>query len=335
MLAIRGATTITADTPDEICAAVSELLKEIGRRNALATEEILCILFSSTSDIHSFYPAKAARMAGFTTPALFSNVEPEIAGALPLCIRVMVLAEKEGRAAHVYLNGAVALRKDLAAKLVIALDGPAGSGKSTIAKTLAKIYRILYLDTGAMYRACALKALRLGVDPKDEQAVSAFLPALDLKVEYEQGTQITKLDGEDVSSAIRVPEVAAAASAVATLPCVRHKMVEMQREIASQQSCVLDGRDIGSYVLPHAEHKFFVTASVKVRAKRRLADLERAGVKASLEEIERQIEERDRQDCTREFAPLVRAEDAVLVDTSEQTLEESVAYIQRKIQEKI
>lgn len=335
MIAIRGATTITEDTSEQICAAVSGLLQEIARRNELVPEEILCILFSSTADIHSFYPAKAARIAGFSLPALYSSAEPEIEGALPLCIRVMLLAEKEGQAKHVYLNGAIALRKDLASRLVIALDGPAGSGKSTVAKQLAKIYRILYLDTGAMYRACALKAIRLGVDTKDEAGVAKFLPDLDLQICYRDGTQVTLLDGEDVSVAIRASEVARGASNVAAMPCVRLKMVEMQRAIAAKQSCVLDGRDIGSYVLPNAEHKFYVTASAEVRAKRRVADLEKMGESADFDAVLRQIVERDEQDKNREFAPLKRAEDAVLVDTSGQTLDETLAYIQSKIQEKI
>ncbi|MBS1314799.1 MAG: cytidylate kinase, partial [Clostridia bacterium] len=132
----------------------------------------------------------------------------------------------------------------------IALDGPSGSGKSTVAKALSQKLGILYLDTGAMYRATAVKALRLGVDPLDERAVAAFLPKLDLDIRYKEGAQHTYLDGEDVSKAIREPQVSMAASNISSLKCVRLKMVEMQREIASKMSCVLDGRDIGSFVLP-------------------------------------------------------------------------------------
>ena len=158
MRAIRGATTIGSDCAEEIRAAVAELLNEIKARNALSVADILCILLSNTSDIVSFYPAKAAREAGFSSCALYSSAEPEIAGALPLCIRVLVFAEGDGAPKHVYLRGAANLRKDLK-KYSVALDGPSGSGKSTVAKLLAKDLHILYLDTGAMYRACALKAI--------------------------------------------------------------------------------------------------------------------------------------------------------------------------------
>ena len=150
MVVIRGATTIVQDEKEEIQKAVSELLWQIVNKNNLTKDEITSIVFSSTSDIHSYYPAKAAREAGFEGISLFSAQEPEIDGGLKLCIRVMLFIEKNIRPLHVYLRGARVLRKDLALKINIAIDGPAGSGKSTVAKLLARDYKILYLDTGAM-----------------------------------------------------------------------------------------------------------------------------------------------------------------------------------------
>lgn len=334
MRAIRGATTVREDSPQEIREAVAELLKEIAARNASVQESCISILLSNTEDIRSLYPAKAAREAGFSGCALFSAQEPSIDGALPLCIRVLVLAEGDAPVRHVYLRGAANLRKDLS-RYSIALDGPSGSGKSTVAKRLARELDILYLDTGAMYRACACKASEAGVDLSDESAVEAMFSSLDLRIEYRGGAQHTILDGRDVSEEIRRPEVSMAASKISALGCVRKKMVEMQRKIASEQSCVLDGRDIGTAVLPDAPFKFFVTASVPVRARRRYDELRAKGYTVDYDALEKEIEERDRNDASRAISPLRRAEDAVLVDTSDMSIDEVVAFIRRRIQEKV
>ena len=334
MRAIRGATTVREDSPQEIREAVAELLKEIAARNASVQESCISILLSNTADIRSLYPAKAAREAGFSGCALFSAQEPSIDGALPLCIRVLVLAEGDAPVRHVYLRGAANLRKDLS-RYSIALDGPSGSGKSTVAKRLARELDILYLDTGAMYRACACKASEAGVDLSDESAVEAMLSSLDLRIEYRGGAQHTIRDGRDVSEEIRRPAVTMAASNSSALGCVRKKMVEMQRKIASEQSCVLDGRDIGTAVLPDAPFKFFVTASVPVRARRRYDELRAKGYTVDYDALEKEIEERDRNDASRAISPLRRAEDAVLVDTSDMSVDEVVAFIRRRIQEKV
>lgn len=213
----------------------------------------------------------------------------------------------------------------------IALDGPSGSGKSTIAKRLSKELDILYLDTGAMYRATALKALKLGVDPLDADKVSKFLDDLDLEIKYVNGGQQTYLDRENVSDKIREPHVSMAASNISSLKCVRLKMVEMQRKIAAQTSCVLDGRDIGSYVLPDADYKFYITASVDVRAKRRFKELTEKGFDVDFEKLKTEIEERDYNDSHREFAPLKKADDAVEIDTSEMTIEEVINAVMSDI----
>ena len=335
MNAVRGATTVREDAPDEIREAVAELLGEMVKRNRLANSDIICITFSSTQDIRSFYPAKAAREAGFGGCPLFSALEPPIDGALPLCIRVLMLTRAEGVSVPVYLRDAANLRRDITQKLVIALDGPAGSGKSTAAKNLAKDLNILYLDTGAMYRACALECLNRGTDISDEGAVRAVMEDIDLRIEYSGGRQVTMLNGRDVSEDIRRPEISGIASKVSAFGCVRRKMVEMQRRIAATMSCVMDGRDIGTNVLPNTEHKFYVTASVEVRAKRRYEEDRAKGYDVSYENIVKEIRERDKRDSEREIAPLRCAEDAVVVDTSDMTPEEAVAFIKNKIQEKV
>jgi cytidylate kinase len=249
----------------------------------------------------------------------------------------MLLAEfgENRKGKHVYQKGAKILRKDISENINIALDGPAGSGKSTVAKVLAKDYNILYLDTGAMYRACGLKALRVGVNPKDGAAVEKMLPELNVKVEYRDGKQHTILDGEDVSSAIRENAVSMAASDISAHPCVRVKMVDMQREIAKSMSCVLDGRDIGSTVLPNANFKFFITADSKVRATRRFKELEQRGEIVDFDKLHAEIVARDKQDSEREFSPLVCAEDAIVVDTSNMNVDEVIAVIKGHIQAKI
>ena len=209
----------------------------------------------------------------------------------------------------------------------IALDGPSGSGKSTIAKFLSAKLNILYLDTGAMYRATAVKAIKLGIDTFDEKGVKTFIDDIDLKIKYVDGVQRTFLDGEDVSEKIREPHVSMAASNISSLKCVRLKLVDMQRKIASEMSCVLDGRDIGSFVLPNADYKFFITASVAVRAKRRFLELKEKGHEVDFEELKKEIEQRDFNDRNRDFAPLVQAKDAIYIDTSDMTVDDVINKI--------
>ncbi len=335
MKAIRGATTVERDEAGLVRAAVKDLLSAVKEQNKLAKEDIVAILFSNTGDIRSVYPAKAAREAGFEGCPLFSSAEPDIEGALPLCIRVMILAEGEGKPKPVYLNGAVKLRRDISGVMNIALDGPAGSGKSTIAKALAAAYDILYLDTGAMYRACAYHVLRAGENCKDEEQVTRLVGDIDLNIQYIGGTQHTFLGGEDVSEAIRRPEIAMNASAVSSIPFVRKKMAEMQRKIAASQSCVLDGRDIGSYVIPQTPYKFYVTADSRVRAKRRFDELKAKGFDVDYDKILEEIEARDTLDKTKALAPLVKTPDATEVDTSFMTVDEAVAFIREAIQKKV
>lgn len=206
----------------------------------------------------------------------------------------------------------------------IAIDGPSGSGKSTLAKGVSKALGIMYLDTGAMYRTCGLSALRRGIETKDEIGVKEMLETMVLKVVFEDGVQHMILDGEDVTSQIRTPEVSRAASNISSLPVVRTKMVDYQRQIAQGQSFVIDGRDIASKVLPDCKYKFFLTASAEARAKRRLAELNSKGdFSQNYEEVLKDIIWRDEQDSTRSASPLIKVDDAIEIDTSDIGIEET------------
>lgn len=217
----------------------------------------------------------------------------------------------------------------------IAIDGPAGAGKSTIAKRVAAVKNYIYVDTGAMYRAMALYLYRLGVDPDDSAAISSKCAGADITIEYRDGLQVVLLAGENVNDYLRTPQVSDMASRTSVNGDVRKKLVELQQELARRQNVVMDGRDIGTVVLPDARVKIFLTASVRVRAMRRYLELMEKTGSADLGEIEAQIRERDRRDMNRPISPLKQAEDAVLVDTSDMTIDEVVEKILRIIDEKI
>lgn len=336
MTVIRGATTIFEDSAEEIKKAVKELLEQIESRNILKRDEMMSLVFTSTSDIHSYYPAQAAREAGFAASgSLFSAQEPDIEGGLKLCIRVMLFVERNFDPKHVYLRGARVLRKDLVDKINIAIDGPSGSGKSTIARALSKKCNIPYLDTGAMYRACALKVLESGVDIENETEVYDLLLKVKLDVAYVDGEQKTMLDGVDVSLDIRKPNVSMAASTVSKYRSVRFHLTEKQREIARRESCILDGRDIGTFVLPDADFKFFLTAQPRVRAKRRYEELLQKGYQVDFDELLKETLRRDEQDSTRIVAPLKKADDAFEIDTSFLSIDEVLSIILKRIGEKV
>jgi len=210
----------------------------------------------------------------------------------------------------------------------IAIDGPAGAGKSTVAKAVATELSAMYLDTGAMYRAFGLYMLRRGAI-KDKSAIIAAVDDVDITVEFIDGAQHIFLGGEDVSDAIREPEVSMAASEVSTVPEVRERMVALQRKIAEGHDVIMDGRDIGTKVLPNATLKIYLTASVEERARRRCLELEQKGIPEPYEKVLEEMKARDYQDTHRAASPLRPADDAVTVDTTNNTLEESVAEIRR------
>lgn len=209
----------------------------------------------------------------------------------------------------------------------IAIDGPAGAGKSTIAKKIAKKLGYIYVDTGAMYRAMALYLLREGIDPSQTEKINEKCNEADISIGYEKGEQIVFLNGENVNGLIRTEEVGNMASASSPNPNVRRKLVELQQKLAASKDVVMDGRDIGTCVLPNAQVKVYLTADARVRALRRYKELKEKGISCDLKQIEKDIEERDHQDMTREISPLMQAKDAVLVDSSNMTIDEAVEAI--------
>lgn len=217
----------------------------------------------------------------------------------------------------------------------VAIDGPSGAGKSSLAKRLAADLGYVYVDTGAMYRTIGLYAVRQGADLHDAAAVAALLPQIRLDIRLVDGTQHVYLNGEDVSEAIRAEEIGMAASAVSAHPPVRAFLLETQRGLAANQNVLMDGRDIGTVVLPNATVKIFLTASPEARAQRRCKELQEKGQAAEYETVLADIRQRDDQDTHREVAPLKQAEDAILVDTSDIDFDQSFAVLKRTILEHI
>ncbi len=217
----------------------------------------------------------------------------------------------------------------------IAIDGPAGAGKSTIAKLVAKELSFIYVDTGAMYRAMAFYLLKNGVNKENTEEISKVCKSAEISIEYREGVQIVLLNGENVNAYLRTEEVGNMASVSSANPDVREKLLELQRSLAKKQSVVMDGRDIGTTILPNAEVKVYLTASSATRAKRRYLELTEKGVACDILEIQKDIEERDTRDMNREISPLRQAEDAVLVDSSEMSIEDVVKVILQIYDEKV
>lgn len=218
--------------------------------------------------------------------------------------------------------------------IAVAIDGPAGAGKSTIARAAAAELGFIYVDTGALYRSIGLNALRSGIDLTDTKAIEDSLNGLKVELAFDaEGSQVVLLNGEDVSSLIRTPEVSMSASKVSAVPAVRAFLLDLQRNMAKTQSVIMDGRDIGTVVLPDAEVKIFLTASPEIRAKRRFDELVEKGQEVKYEDVLADVIERDYNDSHREIAPLKPAEDSKLADTSGLTLEESISLIINIIKE--
>lgn len=216
----------------------------------------------------------------------------------------------------------------------IAIDGPAGAGKSTIARNIAKKLDFIYVDTGSMYRAVAYCLLKKQVDIQNEEAVETVCKEADITMNYKDGEQQIFLNNENVTSFLRTEEIGQVTSKIATYKAVRVKLVEVQQELATRESLVMDGRDIGTCVLPDADLKIYLTASVETRAMRRYKELTEKNISCNMEEIQQGIKERDEQDMNREISPLKQADDAIFVDSSDMTIEEVTDYIIRLFQNK-
>lgn len=216
----------------------------------------------------------------------------------------------------------------------IAIDGPAGAGKSTIAKMIAKDLEFIYVDTGAMYRAIAYYLLKNQIAIDDLEKIAEACGSIDVNIAYEDGQQVVLLNGENVNPYIRTEEVSQTTSKISVYPVVRAKLLELQRQVAAKNDVLMDGRDIGTCILPNADLKIYLTASSRVRAERRYKEQVERGLECSLEEIEKDIIERDYRDMHREIAPLTQAKDAVVVDSSDMTIEEVVAAVVALVRER-
>lgn len=220
-------------------------------------------------------------------------------------------------------------------KINVAVDGPAGAGKSTLAKAAAKELGFIYVDTGALYRSIAYYVIKKGADPKSAEQVVPLLDEINPELRYTDGVQHVFVNGEDVSGLIRTPEISMGASGVSAIPQVREFLFKLQKDIAAENNIIMDGRDIGTVVLPHAQVKVYLTASDKVRADRRCKELCEKGQAPSYDEVLADIRQRDYNDMNRDISPLRQAEDAVLLDTSDDTLEQALQRLVSLIKEKM
>lgn len=330
--AIRGATTASENTKEAIWNATIEMMEAIITENSLKTEDMASITFTVTPDLTAVFPAAAVRRMGITNVPLLDMAAPNIDGALKMCIRVMVHVNTEvsnNQLKHSYLRGAAVLRPDLTKKKIsVAIDGPAGAGKSSVAKTVAKDMGYVYIDTGAMYRTVAVYAIENDIE---FDSVINYLEDIKIDIKYQDGMQKMYLNGKDVTTRIRENDASMGASAVAVIPEVRERLVKMQQDMAKNGGVIMDGRDIGTAVLPNSELKIYLTASVEERAMRRYKEYLEKGVECDLEMIKRDVEKRDHNDMTRKASPLRKAEDAILVDTTDKNFDEAVEFIKNLI----
>lgn len=338
---IRGAITIDENSRESILNNTELLLAEILKTNDISPAEIINIIFTATKDIDAAYPAIAARGLGITQAGLMCTQEMYVEGSLKMCVRVLVTVEtdkKQSMVKHIYLKGAKKLRPDISLTNInfsVAIDGPAGSGKSTIAKLIAKELGFLYADTGAMYRAVALYCINKNINYNNEKSVTDALKNIDISIFNENSIQKIYLNGADVTESVRTQEVATGSSAVAKIGAVREKLVQMQREIAKKSNIVMDGRDIGTNVLPDAQVKIYMDASADIRAERRCNELEEKGIEFNFDKIKDEIIKRDENDKNREISPLRQADDAIFIDTSDMSIDEVLKIAVNIIKEKI
>ena len=329
--AIRGAITVSENTKEVVLQKTTKLLCRMLQKNNIKSEDIISIIFSKTHDLDKVYPAVAARNLGLLDVPMMCFDEAYVEYSLDKCIRILmhINTDKTNKEIeHVYIGGAMGLRKDLTKNINIAIDGPAGAGKSTIADLVSKKLSVIHIDTGAMYRAVAYKAIQEKRDITSEQDMQKVMEKIHLKQTYIDGKQSIYLNDEDITNKIRTPEISAGASDVAKLACVRQKLTDIQRDMAKEQSVIMDGRDIGSFVLPDAQLKIFLTASVAERAKRRYKDLVQKGIKnVKIEDVEKDIIARDKNDTTRKISPLKKADDAILLDSTGLSIQEVVNKI--------
>lgn len=325
ILSIRGAITIEQNTRECIIKNSEELLKQILIENDILKDDIINIIFSATKDVTKAYPAIATRNLGITDCPIMCTQELNIEGSLPMCIRIMLTIKSNKTKKdikHIYLKDAKKLRPDISLKenpLAIAIDGPAGSGKSTVAKIIAKELNFTYIDTGAMFRAIAYYCLKNNIDFKD---ITSHLENINIYLKFENENQQIYLNGENITEFIRTQEISKISSEVAKIKDVRQKLLNIQRDMAKNKNVVMDGRDVGTNILPNAKIKIYLDADIEERAKRRCLELSLDGKNYNFEKIALEIKERDFSDKNREIAPLKKSEDAIYINSTNLTIHE-------------
>jgi len=335
---IRGATTVESNNKTEILEATKELLNQIITDNSLDISQIISIIFTCTKDLDQVYPAVVAREMGITDAALMCVSELHIEGSLPMCIRLMVSVQTDvpqSDVRHVYLRNAKSLRPDIVRAAAdgikyfqIAIDGPSGVGKSTAAKLCAKELGFSYIDTGAMYRAFAYYCMKFDIDVTDERQVDEIVDKMPMEVKFISGVQTIYLAGKIVAmEELRTQAVVYSASKISQIAAVRKKLVSMQRELAGMTNVVMDGRDVGTVVLKDSPLKIYLDASAKIRAKRRVSELERLGHSPDYDIILKEVLDRDYRDMNRLEAPLKKADDAVEIICDNMDADEVCAVI--------
>lgn len=336
---IRGAITIEKNSKEDIVYNTEKLLEEIITQNNIDKNNIINIVFSATDDITKTYPAIATRNLGITDCAVMCLQEMNVEDSLKMCIRVMITAKLDidkKDIKHIYLKDAKILRPDISKNnLAIAIDGPAGSGKSTVSKIVAKELNFIYVDTGAMFRAITLYCLENNIKCENAKTVVKNLDNIDIKLKFKDGLQQVYLNGKNVTEEIRTQDISKNSSVVAKIPEVREKLLQMQRDIAKYSNVIMDGRDVGTNVLPNATVKIYLDADIDERAKRRCKELSEKNEPFEYEAVRQSIIDRDNADKNRKIAPLRKADDAIIINTTSLDIHQVSDLIIKIIKESI
>lgn len=338
---IRGAITIEENTKENIVNNAQTLLNEILIQNNIEKDDIINIIFSATKDITMAYPSIATRNLGITDCAIICLQEMYVEESLPMCIRIMLTVNKDLKKQnlkHIYLKDAKKLRPDIALKntsFAIAIDGPAGSGKSTVSKIISKELNFIYVDTGAMFRTITLYCLKNNIQCNDKEKVSKELDNINISLKFENGIQQIYLNDENVTEKIRTQEIAKNSSIIAQISTVREKLLNIQRDLAIKNNVIMDGRDIGTNVLPNANVKIYLDADIDERAKRRCHELALKNEKYEYDTVRQSIIDRDKADKNRKIAPLKKADDAIIINTTNLSIYEVSEEIIKIIKENI